>query len=198
MAHISRLETELYDYQYNLGLLLMEQKEWDTETEKLKARAEDAEEKLRRELASNLLFVAEAEKHEESLKKALAMERLCVHDLEKALGAEPAEIKLLAENKLKEAEDLISENSIKALQAESKLHALDALQVEPSHKQGIAERNLQEGESNMKDDSVTKVGAAAGGVVDTESKGRSSRNRGTERYREAVLGCSRWIGRSEM
>ena len=72
---------QLYDYQYNMGLLLMERNEWGQQTEKLKSIAQDAEEKLQRELAAHLLAVAEAEKREESLKQALAAEKLCVYDV---------------------------------------------------------------------------------------------------------------------
>ena len=64
-----------------MGLLLMERNEWGQQTEKLKSIAQDAEEKLRRELAGHLLLVAEAEKREQSLKQALAAEKLCVYDV---------------------------------------------------------------------------------------------------------------------
>ena len=59
----------------------MERNEWGQQTEKLKSIAQDAEEKLRRELAGHLLLVAEAEKREQSLKQALAAEKLCVYDV---------------------------------------------------------------------------------------------------------------------
>ena len=65
----------------------------------------------------------------------------------KEARSESAEIKLLAESKLKEAQELISGTTNKALEAESKLHMMDALQAELSHKQGIAERKLQEAEA---------------------------------------------------
>lgn len=66
---------QLYDYQYNMGLLLMERKEWNTKMEKLKASAQDADENLRRELAAHLIAISEAENREESLKAALTAER---------------------------------------------------------------------------------------------------------------------------
>ncbi|GLJ27154.1 hypothetical protein SUGI_0532370 [Cryptomeria japonica] len=150
IAHITKLETEIYDYQYNMGLILLERKELISKYEQLKLTAGEAEGNFKCNQAAHLAAIAEADKREESLRKALGIEKQCVADLEKALHemrAESAEIKFVSETKLAKAHELMASTEEKSLTAESRLHAGEALQAEANRKRADAERLLQDVEA---------------------------------------------------
>ncbi|KAJ1432998.1 Cullin, N-terminal [Sesbania bispinosa] len=145
--HIPAILGKLYEYQFNMGLLLVEKKDWNSKYIELSQNLVEVKDALEREKATHLIALSKAEKGEENLRKALGVEKECVFDLEKVLRemrSENANIKFTAYSKLAEANALIATIEEKSLEVEAKLRSADAKFAEISRKTSEIDRKSQD------------------------------------------------------
>ncbi|XP_021757469.1 protein CROWDED NUCLEI 4-like isoform X2 [Chenopodium quinoa] len=154
IAYIAKLEAEVYELQHNMGLLILEKKDYASKHDEVRLSADSAEVNHMRNQAALSSALAEAKRREDNLKKALGVEKECVANIEKALHemrTECAEVKVAAESKIAEAHSMFEDAQRKYAEAEAKLHSAESLRDEARRSERAAGRKLQEVESREDD-----------------------------------------------
>ncbi|XP_073139818.1 uncharacterized protein [Henckelia pumila] len=147
IAYIAKLEAEIYEHQHHMGLLILEKKDWLSKFEEAKSAAESTELKYKRLQASHVSDLADAKKREDGLRKALEIEKECLKNIEKTLHemrAEYAEVKVAAESKYAEAQNMVEDANNKLSEADEKRRSAEFLELEANRYHQIAERKLHE------------------------------------------------------
>ncbi|WOL15401.1 Peptidase S28 [Canna indica] len=150
IAYITKLESEIYDCQHQMGLLILERKELISKYEQIKAASDSAEIAYKREEAKRSSALAEARKREQNLEKLLGIQKECVANIEKAMHdnlVEFAERKLAYESKIAEARSKMEAAQEKFDEAEKKLLVAASLQAEANRTQNAALRTLEDVEA---------------------------------------------------
>lgn len=78
----------MYDYQHNMGLLIMEKDDLLSKYEEVKSSVDEADLAHRRDLSAYVSALAEAKKREESLKKDVGVAKECISSVSPSLTFE--------------------------------------------------------------------------------------------------------------
>lgn len=144
---IERLKRELFDYQYNMGVLLLERNDLSSKCEELTQVVAEADEILKRQQAANVVTFGEAKMRVENLRRALDHERKRVLDLEKALQEtyeDFEKLKASSVREIAEAEAKKGEMEAKGREVEENLQSASRKHAEADSKLSQLERQTQE------------------------------------------------------
>ncbi|GJP36969.1 hypothetical protein CLOM_g21433 [Closterium sp. NIES-68] len=147
MEKANSLDQELYEYQYNMGLLLMERQKWLPKYEDARAALEEAEAELQREATAHRVALAEAKEREKALQDALAIEQDCVSSMERAVK----ELQVEVEETKKHAQTALAEANATMAVAESKLQAAEAARLQVEASRSEASRRIAEAERKQQE-----------------------------------------------
>ncbi|KAJ8460473.1 hypothetical protein OPV22_033399 [Ensete ventricosum] len=150
VRRVLELEKELYQYQYHMGLLLIEKKESAAKYKKLWQEMSEAVQIQKHMQAAHNVAVSEFEKKEGDMRRAMRLQRQSIVNLEKALNemhAEVAEGKLESQKKLFEVHAFEATVEEKYLEAKGKLHSLNARLAEVNRKSSEVDRRLEDVEA---------------------------------------------------
>ncbi|XP_065880190.1 nuclear matrix constituent protein 1 [Euphorbia lathyris] len=146
----SRLEKELFDYQYAMGLLLIEKKEWNSKYDELSQALAEVQEIFRRDQAAHIIAYSEAEEREENFRKALSVEKQKATELQRVLRdlqQEHTQIKHASDSNLTDAKALAVGMEDRSLEVEARVCAAGAKLDELNHKNSELDRKLEEVEA---------------------------------------------------
>ncbi|GAB2228675.1 hypothetical protein Droror1_Dr00022798 [Drosera rotundifolia] len=144
---IERLKHELFDYQYNMGVLILERNDPSLKCEELTQVVAEADEILKRQQVVNVVTFGEAEMRVENLRRALDHGRKPVLDLEKALQEtyeEFEKLKASSVREIAEAEAKKGEMEAKGWEVEENLQSASRKHAEADSKLSQLERQTQE------------------------------------------------------
>ncbi|GAB2237182.1 hypothetical protein Droror1_Dr00027064, partial [Drosera rotundifolia] len=144
---IERLKHELFDYQYNMGVLILERNDLSSKCEELTQVVAEADEILKRQQVVNVVTFGEAEMRVENLRRALDHGRKPVLDLEKALQEmyeDFEKLKASSVREIAEAEAKKGEMEAKGWEVEENLQSASRKHAEADSKLSQLERQTQE------------------------------------------------------
>ncbi|WCJ35695.1 Nuclear matrix constituent protein 1 [Euphorbia peplus] len=146
----SRLEKELFEYQYAMGLLLIEKNQWNSKFDELSQALAEAQEIFRREQTTHIIAYSQAEEREENFRKALSFEKQKATELQRVLRdlqEEHTQIKHASDSNLADANVLAVGIEERSLEVEARVRAAENKLDELNNKNSELDKKLEEVET---------------------------------------------------